>query len=90
MQQLFAEDQADVPTNAKGPLAPFTFEEYNKRVKARMQEIPDRLAEVNSARVRTSITRASSSSTATMPMDTSLLIFSPWKQCSVGMIERNG
>lgn len=44
MQQLFAEDQADVPTNAKGPLAPLTFEEYNQRVKARMQEIRDRLA----------------------------------------------
>lgn len=45
MQQLFAEDQADVPTNAKGPLAPLSFNEYNKRVHARMQEIRARLAE---------------------------------------------
>ncbi len=44
MQELFAEDQADVPTNAKGPLAPLTFEQYNQRVKARMQEIRSRLA----------------------------------------------
>ena len=44
MQQLFDEDQADVPTAAKGSLAPLTFEQYNRRVKARMQEIRDRLA----------------------------------------------
>ena len=45
MQLLFAEDQADVPTNAKGPLAPLSFDEYNKRVQERMQEIRIRLAE---------------------------------------------
>jgi hypothetical protein len=45
MQQLFAEDQADVPTSAKGPLAPLTFDQYNQRVHERMHEILARLAD---------------------------------------------
>jgi hypothetical protein len=44
MRQLFEEDQADVPTSAKGSLAPLSFEQYQSRVKARMQEIRARVA----------------------------------------------
>ena len=45
MQQLCAEDQADVPTNATGPLALVVLLKGERRQKARMAEIRSRLAE---------------------------------------------